>query len=355
MSTHLLSPIDPLEGRDALAPHRNRMMYPMAIAGAGFLAPFAINDFLVGRYLLGAVISAVVATLAIDAWAIYRKRRPPIPFPVLLIPMIASMGLSLATQGIYGAMWSFPAVLFFYFVLPRPLANIGSAALLIAAAIFVQNFFGTDVTVRFVFALALTVVIINIVLNVVSRLQQELLDQAVTDPLTGAFNRRHMEATLADAMERNRRNGAPASLLLVDIDHFKQINDSYGHDAGDRVLKGLVALVSQRSRKLDKLFRIGGEEFLLFLPDTKANDAMTRAEILRALVSEAPLLPGRPVTISIGVSELTEDPTREAWIKRADEALYAAKQTGRNKVVLGTGPASSRDAPVSPAPSPAAA
>ena len=314
------------------------MMFPLALAGAGFLTPFVVNDFITGRYLLGVALLSVVVTFAIDAWAIKAQRNPPIPYPVLLIPMIAAMGLSLSQQGIYGAMWAFPAVLFFYFVLPRLLANIGSGALLTASAIFINNFFGSDVTIRFVFSLALTIVIINIVLNVIIRLQQELLDLAVTDPLTGAFNRRHMEATLGDAMERNRRVKAPASVLLVDIDHFKKINDQYGHDVGDKVLKGLVALVTQRSRKLDKVFRIGGEEFLLFLPDTKIGDAMARAELLRSLINEADLIKDRPVTVSVGVSELQGDASREAWIKRADEALYVAKQTGRNKVVMGAPP-----------------
>lgn len=324
------------------------MMFPLALAGAGFLTPFVINDFITGRYALGVALLAVVLAFAVDAWAIKVRRNPPIPYPVLLIPMIAAMGLSLSQQGIYGAMWAFPAVLFFYFVLPRLLANIGSATLLSASAIFINNLFGSDVTIRFVFSLALTIVIINIVLNVISRLQQELLDQAVTDPLTGAFNRRHMESTLADAMERNRRVKAPASVLLVDIDHFKKINDQFGHDMGDKVLKGLVALVTQRSRKLDKVFRIGGEEFLLFLPDTKITDAVARAELLRTLISEAELIKDRPVTVSVGVSELMGDATREAWIKRADEALYVAKQTGRNKVVTGAPPPQS-EPPVSAA------
>ncbi len=325
------------------------MMFPLALTGAGFLTPFVVNDFITGRYLLGVALLSVVVTFAIDAWAIKTGRNPPIPYPVLLIPMIAAMGLSLSQQGIYGAMWAFPAVLFFYFVLPRLLANIGSGALLAASSIFINNFFGADVTIRFVFSLALTIVIINIVLNVISRLQQELLDQAVTDPLTGAYNRRHMESTLSDAMERNRRNKAPASVLLFDIDHFKKINDQHGHDMGDKVLKGLVGLVTQRSRKLDKLFRIGGEEFLLFLPDTRAADAVARAELLRVLISEAGFLKDRPVTVSLGVSELAGDASREAWIKRADEALYTAKQTGRNKVVLGAPPQDQSGAPAAPA------
>jgi diguanylate cyclase (GGDEF)-like protein len=338
MSTTTSEPASGKSDRDPLGQHRNRMMYPMAVTGAVFLLPFAANDFIAGRYIPGVAILAVVAAFAIDAWAIRRGKEPPIPFPVLLIPIVAAMGLSLATQGIYGALWSYPAVLFFYFVLPRHLANIGGSALLVAAAIFVNHFFGGETAIRFVFSLALTIIIINIILNVITRLQQDLLDQAVTDPLTGASNRRHMDMALTEMLERNRRTGATASLLVIDIDHFKKINDAYGHDVGDTVLKGMVHLVQRSSRKLDRLFRMGGEEFLLLLPDTRVGDALTRAEKLRVMIAEAGLLKDRQVTVSIGVSEIAGDQCVETWIKRADEALYAAKQGGRNRVVSGNAP-----------------
>jgi diguanylate cyclase (GGDEF)-like protein len=143
-----------------------------------------------------------------------------------------------------------------------------------------------------------------------------------------------MESTLSDAMERNRRNGSFVSILLVDIDFFKKINDTFGHNVGDRVLKGLVELITNRSRRLDRMFRIGGEEFLVYLPDTKGAVAVSHAEALRELIAKSALLPDHQVTVSIGVAELAGDPSREAWIKRADEALYRAKRSGRNRVEL---------------------
>lgn len=323
-------------GRDMLSAYRERIMYLMAIAGVIFLTPFSINDLIQGRYLLGLAIFGVVATLGIDAIAIHYKRKPPIPFAVMLIPAAASIALSLHQQGFYGALWSYPAILFCYFVLSRRVANIGSFALLFMASSMVYYYIGLDVAVRLVVSLLLTIVIINIILNIIAQLQKELVAQAVTDPLTGAFNRRQMELSLSESIERNRRSGAPVSILIIDIDHFKRVNDDFGHDIGDRVLKALVTLIRTRSRKLDRLFRTGGEEFMLLLPDTRAGAAMKQADALRKLTMESKLLEQRPVTISIGVAEYWSGQSQEEWLKAADDALYQAKAGGRNMVVCGS-------------------
>ncbi|MGE5245763.1 MAG: GGDEF domain-containing protein [Betaproteobacteria bacterium] len=161
---------------------------------------------------------------------------------------------------------------------------------------------------------------------------RRLEELTMTDPLTGAFNRRHLDVCLATAIERRSRTGEPASLLLFDVDRFKAINDSAGHAAGDGVLKALVALAGRRARKLDVLFRIGGEEFALLLSGARFADALIVAEDLRALVADAGLLDGGQVSISVGVSELCEGQSVQDWIEEADAALYRAKRGGRNRV-----------------------
>ena len=159
-----------------------------------------------------------------------------------------------------------------------------------------------------------------------------LESEAITDPLTGVFNRRHFDASLVNAVERRGRYGEPASLLVFDIDRFKDVNDALGHSAGDQVLKSLAALVRRRTRKLDVLFRIGGEEFALLMPGTRLPDAMALAEDLRARVAHAPLVDGRRVSVSIGVGEYRDGQTAAEWIADADGALYTAKRRGRNCV-----------------------
>ena len=161
---------------------------------------------------------------------------------------------------------------------------------------------------------------------------QILEEQVVTDPLTGAYNRRQMHTTLAAAVERRRRAGERATLLMFDIDRFKDINDALGHAEGDRVLKSLVALVGQRVRKVDALFRAGGEEFVLLLSGTCFADALSVAEELRRLVQDARLVTGAHVSISIGVVELAREQSALEWIEEADAALYRAKRAGRNRV-----------------------
>jgi diguanylate cyclase (GGDEF)-like protein len=163
--------------------------------------------------------------------------------------------------------------------------------------------------------------------------QLRMLEQrAVTDPLTGAFNRRHLDGVLAAAVDRRRRSGERASLLLFDIDGFKDINDALGHAAGDRVLKSVVALAGERIRKLDALFRIGGEEFAMVLSGTRFIDALLVAEDLRGIVQDADLVAGHSVSISLGVAELGLDQSVPDWMAEADAALYRAKRAGRNRV-----------------------
>src|SRR5216684_715208 len=324
----------PIEtGEDPLAPYRERIMYGLASAVVVCLLPFAVNAFVQGNPALGAGIVCAVLVLGIDAFAIYLKKPPPIPLILLLVPIVAGTAISLKTQGFFGALWCYPAVLLFSFALSRRVANAGSILLLLIISALVYHYIGLAFTIRFFVTLTLTIILANIVVSIVVDLHRRLLDQALVDPLTGIFNRRHMERCLSDAIERKRRNSAPASLLLIDVDRFKRINDQFGHAKGDAVLKGIVSLVANRSRKLDLLFRIGGEEFMLLLPDTQEAAAALVAEQLRGSVAESPLLDDRRLTVSIGVGELQPGESLDAWMKHADDALYAAKKAGRNRVV----------------------
>ena len=160
-----------------------------------------------------------------------------------------------------------------------------------------------------------------------------VLRSGLADYLTGWHNRRYLQARLREELARAQRACQPLVCLMIDVDHFKRINDQFGHAKGDSVLKGIVSLVANRSRKLDLLFRIGGEEFMLLLPDTQEVEAAVVAEQLRASVAETPLVDGRQVTVSIGVSELQPGESLDSWIKHGDDALYAAKKAGRNRVV----------------------
>jgi two-component system cell cycle response regulator len=158
---------------------------------------------------------------------------------------------------------------------------------------------------------------------------------AVTDGLTNTANRKQLDAILDEEIPRAQRYGHPLALLMLDIDRFKDINDTHGHLVGDYVLCGLASILQRRLRPTDKLGRYGGEEFCVILPETDAAAATQIAEELRALVEEHAFETGGKrlvVTISIGVAGLRDEMTREAFYQLADERLYAAKHAGRNRV-----------------------
>lgn len=330
-------------GGDALAGHREQILYRIAVVSAALLAPFAASNMVTGRIPLGLAIFATVIVLVVDAVAIYRGRKAPVPFALLLVPAAAAVTLLLIAQPSYGVLWTYPVVLFTYFVLARRIAVPVSLALLAGTTVLVQIHAGSGMAVRAFVALLLTIVIVNIILSVINDLHERLVAQTLTDPLTGAFNRRHMEACLDDVIERQRRSQASAALLLIDIDHFKPINDRFGHAAGDTVLRTVVALIADRVRRLDRLFRIGGDEFLLLLPDTDGAAALIVAEELRNLIAGTSMSGAARVTVSIGIAVLQPGQQMDAWMQQADAALYQAKQQGRNRVagsaVLSVAPA----------------
>jgi len=161
---------------------------------------------------------------------------------------------------------------------------------------------------------------------------------AVTDPLTGAFNRQHLGERLPTEVERHRRYGQQLSLMVIDVDHFKAVNDRHGHPVGDQVLRGLTRRIDELVRDVDFLVRYGGEEFLAVLPSTALDGARQVAERLRAQVAQTPIASTAgsiSVTVSVGVAELSdEDVDGMALIERADAALYRAKAAGRDRVVV---------------------
>jgi diguanylate cyclase (GGDEF)-like protein len=161
---------------------------------------------------------------------------------------------------------------------------------------------------------------------------------AATDALTGLYNRRYFESALSREMARAERTATKVALLVLDIDHFKSFNDTYGHAMGDLVLRKVAVVLAGALRKADVLARFGGEEFVVVLPQATEQGALESAERLRESVEHAGIHPGGPrkhVTVSIGVALFPDDAgTGEDLLKTADEALYDAKRSGRNRVSL---------------------
>lgn len=174
---------------------------------------------------------------------------------------------------------------------------------------------------------------LGVILMVSERLRQEFEQLASHDGLTGALTRRAAEDALRHEFERWQRYGQPFAVLLFDIDHFKHVNDSYGHQAGDRVLIEVVSLANQSLRSTDRLGRYGGEEFLVVLPETRLDAAIQAAERIRRAVDGRVHTRERPAcSVSVGVAAMGDGETVEALLARVDAALYRAKAAGRNRV-----------------------
>ncbi|WP_456383284.1 GGDEF domain-containing protein [Hydrogenimonas sp.] len=240
----------------------------------------------------------------------------------MLLPPLALQAFSLRANIVYIVLAT---------ILPHLLAWAGFApgfqhdhyAVLIwpaaALAILVQYFYDRDYRKRY-------------------ELEKRLERMSYTDTLSGLNNRRYFMAFLKKEIERSRRTGKSFSLLMIDIDHFKRINDTFGHPAGDLVIRRLADTFRDEIRKMDFPARIGGEEFAIVLPETDASNAMKVAERIREKAQNHPVdIPGNEparFTVSIGVAAAGAESDETSLLKEADEALYRAKREGRNRVVL---------------------
>jgi diguanylate cyclase (GGDEF)-like protein len=327
---------------DAFLPYRDGIIFSLAIASAPIFLPFSIDNLLEGRLALGVAEICIVLMLAIDSLAIHRGKNPPIPLWTLVFPVLGMLTFAVITPLYIDLAWAYPAIILFYFILPKRIANwLAGMVIVVVTALVYYTFIGTEfhmrVTTRLFAGLTLTAVLSNVFINIISELHRKLQRQAIIDPLTGAFNRRHMDKVLGDVFMRTGRGGTPPALLLIDIDHFKRINDEFGHGTGDHVLKGVVEAIKRHVRSSDALFRCGGEEFALFLPETTTEGAAVAAEQVRKAIAESHLLDHHPVTISIGVASLAPGQTLDDWLRHSDNALYRAKNEGRNRVCIGGG------------------
>lgn len=231
------------------------------------------------------------------------------------------------------AFWSYPTIFGFYFMLRERQAWI--ASITFHVCVIPQAWLTLDPShaLRFTITLIAVSIFSAIFVRVITNQQNRLETQVATDPLTGLLNRTLLHDTLEHAVQQNHRMNTPMTLITLDLDHFKSINDTLGHDAGDTVLRGIGKHLHDRIRRSDKVFRLGGEEFLALLYNTDATHGLNLAEELRSSIETQIVLPDHPVTASIGVATLQTDESWDEWMKRCDKNLYRAKQDGRNKVV----------------------
>lgn len=298
------------------------------------IAPFAVYRFASGHPLAGSIDAVIV--LSIIAAVVHAWRSKTTRIAAWFIVVITTVGcVAIATLlGLPGLFWMYCVVLATFLLLRSGEAALVTAAALAALVISGRAFDSVLQLVTFMATILLAALFSFIFAYRSEQQRNQLQALARHDALTGAANRRSMEEELQVAIEMSRRERRPCGLAILDLDHFKLVNDRDGHAAGDQVLIDFVHLVKTSTRKIDRLFRYGGEEFVLLLPGADTAALRTIIEGLRLRVSGVLQSRGKKVTVSIGAAVLREDEHWEAWLGRADAALYQAKHDGRDRCVV---------------------
>ena len=316
------------------APRRNlvegRLPLILSAAGALGVLPFAILRLHDGQLVAGLIDMVVVVGFVLVGTFVYRTKK--VRTASIVGSGLCAVGV-ITTVYLYGpqqAYWAYPALMsIFYLLRPREaiaLAFVVIAALLPTLLTFDDSFRMTTVVVTIIVTCAFAYAFVTIT----NKQRDELIRLATRDPLTGAGNRRALETRLTEIVALHRRRAGNVSLLLIDLDHFKKVNDKHGHAVGDHILQSITQIINLRIRTTDGLYRIGGEEFVVVADDLDLQQATHLAEQLRLLVDANELVPDHSVTISLGVAQLKLGESPTDWLLRADSALYDAKRNGRN-------------------------
>lgn len=306
----------------------------LALVALVFITPFAVHNLIEERYLVGIVCWVILGIFAFNAWSIIRHNyyRIVVTQFALVPAILFLLILLLSKKEMIGVFWCYPAAGSFHFMLPRRKAWTATLVLFSIVTPLIVVFVDLELAIRIFATLALVGIAAAIFVRVISEQQQQLKIQAMTDPLTGLLNRTLLHETLDWAIEQSKRLELPMTLVTLDIDHFKNVNDTFGHDVGDEVLQGISQLLKSQIRTVDKVFRLGGEEFLVLLHGTDGESARLMAEELRSRIAALELLPERSVTVSVGLATLQTGEDWTTWMKRSDNNLYRAKMGGRNRV-----------------------
>lgn len=301
------------------------------VGGALIVFVFACFRFLNGDFLIGlADCGVILITLGVVAYA-WWSGDSLLAGRILAVTTTGSFLVIVSNLSI-SIIWGFSALTANFLLADRHFAVIVSAVLLLTMVIQ-PHLFASSVEQWSFFACGILVSFYGLIFASQTEIQRrKLADIAALDPLTLAGNRRALRAQLDELLEESQQRGCTVGLAMLDLDHFKRVNDAHGHEEGDRVLVDLVRIVKSSVRQSDEIFRIGGEEFLLLMPDTGPNGLRLALEKLQATLRERLEGPDGAITVSIGAAVLEDDEDIRGWLARADAALYQAKNRGRDRI-----------------------
>lgn len=310
----------------------------LGISGLIGITPFAIMRFMQENVIAGVVDLVIMLSIFISmvyAWMTGDTARSGFFMAVVAASGAVAVGAIIGEPGLF---WLYPVLVTSFFLTePRYAIVINVSA--VVALIWHGVAFSSSVQM---WSFATTAVVVSCCAYAFAyrnQNQRERLEHLATvDPLTGVKNRRSMDEELADATSMASRSGISQGLVVLDIDHFKIVNDTYGHSVGDEVLKELVTLIQQNIRRSDQIFRFGGEEFVLLMSGVDEVGLRAVMHNLQEIIRHYLKHPGGSVTASFGVAVLGEGESAESWFSRADAALYRAKESGRDQVVYADSP-----------------
>lgn len=298
----------------------------------------AIGLFAVYRLSQGQVAEAVADGLLVAAMVggvtyAWKTGRSVMAGNLIAMLLTAGALFMIPARGL-SYMWLF-SLMIAIFLMANNRVGIVLSILLIAVIGSTPELFADRVEQATFIAVAAQVAVFSFVFAWRTSRQHRQLDvMANRDPLTGIGNRRALRREIATHTEGARMRGEPAGLAVIDLDHFKDVNDLHGHDAGDKVLVDLAGIVGDTMRAADSFYRYGGEEFVLLMPGTLPEGIAPALDKLQGAIRERLHGPGGSVTVSIGAAGLDADDDPGQWLSRADRALYAAKAAGRDRFCI---------------------
>lgn len=302
----------------------------------GSVAVMGVFPFVVIRFLDGNYIAAIIdmtLILGITSLVSYAHRSKKIRMVSAIIAIFINAGATViaVANGIDSFLWVYP-VLASTFVLVKPIEALCINAMTVLSLVAVADIFDIISLSSYL----ITTLMLSMCVFVYARhgaKQFSLLEKLNTvDALTGAFNRRALSSDIAAALANAERNGTKQLLAILDFDHFKTVNDKFGHAVGDKVLKDFVRIITANIRKSDRLYRFGGEEFILLITQVNEQPHDFIDHLRVTIKSELKTPDGEAVTVSFGVAPWLSETTADTWLQRADEALYRAKANGRDCV-----------------------
>lgn len=311
----------------------------MALAS---LSPFAVYRLIQGDTLMGALDSVMVLIAAFVLYLAWGLGRPRLAGQLLAAAYAIGTVFVVLYLPVSGLYWFYCVILLNFFIippLPSTLLTLSCLSFICGYGIWRPGevFADTQQLILFTTTSLLCSLFAFMFAWRTAQQRRKLQQLASLDPLTGINNRRMLMGEMEIAVANYQRHGIACGLLLMDIDHFKQINDTHGHAEGDRVLVELARLIWNISRRTDRLFRLGGEEFVLLLPNITLSGLEGAGNNIVRTVEAQLRCHGRPVTISIGGALLEPGDESESWMQRADVRLYQAKNGGRNRSVVREG------------------